>query len=111
MLINQVKIRALLSKELGIKDVHHEKMQSYVRAGVMPCSKTGSRGGNKGGLLYNPIEIMECIPYIMNFEFDRPRRLAEQREAKTQRSKDNMKCKEPKSYTNAFNLMNKCLIS
>ena len=105
MLMNQVKIRALLSKELGIKDVHHEKMQSYIRAEVMPDSKPGSRGGN-GGLLYNSDEVIECISYIMNFEFDKPRRLAEQRSSKTRRAQDNMKCKEPANYTNAFNLMN-----
>ena len=110
MLINQTEVRAQIAIELGLPRIHHEKFFSYVRAGAFPKHSTGSKGG-RSGMLWADSIIKECIPYIMNYEFDKLDRVRQQREAKTKRAQDNMICKEPVGYTNAFNLMNNCLLN
>ena len=107
-MLNTKQVSELISKARSVKSIHHTTLSRYIKEGLLCEHERGGVGGHDP-YMWSEGAVNETIPKILHHEKEKVERKTAQNKAKTQRAKDNIKCKEPKSYTNAFNLMNKCL--
>ena len=106
MLITTSEAREVLRKGLNLNSIAQSTFSSWGKKKLI-LGKVDAKLGCREQALWNEREVMESVERVKTHKLEAIERQKAQAKAKTQRAKENMKCKEPKGYTQAFSLFNK----